>query len=150
GQNPLKTRSSRRLKHPDFYALLIAESAVRWDDQFWIEDERGWKDGRLLNTSMNDKRTTWSWCNGRAVALLARAAVANALGREFKDQRICAALYAPETDVLKTASPGLCCGTSGVVDAFIELYSRYPIEQFLEKATHATSLIIEKTPRSQL
>jgi type 2 lantibiotic biosynthesis protein LanM len=128
----------------------IVENALRWDDQSWITDEQGWRDGRLLDAPLTGEDTNWGWCNGRAGMLLVRAAIADALGREFTDEIVSSALHAPITDVLKTASPGLCCGTSGVLDALLELEKRYPTDELQEKVTQATAIIAEKTPRSLL
>ncbi len=100
-------------------ARTAALDALRFDDLAWVTDERGWRDTRYP-ADREGPRTTWSWCNGRTGALLARHAVAEALG-EPADPLIHEAVRAEPDGVLDDSSPGLCCGTPGAVDALLHL-----------------------------
>ncbi|WP_420125413.1 type 2 lanthipeptide synthetase LanM [Longimicrobium sp.] len=104
----------------DARAADAARDALRYDDAFWVAEERGWMDARLEGTDP-EQLTTWAWCNGRSGALLARLAVSRALGDPFVAGCACDALHAHASDVLDEVSPGLCCGTPGVVDALLQL-----------------------------
>ncbi len=81
-------------------------------------NQKGWRDGRFPE---DQEYVTWSWCNGRTGALLSRFSVAEDLGDPYPDGLTVPALAASNDDLTGTVSPGLCCGTSGAVDAFTEI-----------------------------
>jgi type 2 lantibiotic biosynthesis protein LanM len=123
-------------------AAEVAHDALAFDDTFWLSDKQGWLDPRLVEVN-GEQRTSWSWCNGRSGALLARLAVSEALGTSFNDGFVRYALSAPATDVLIEASPGLCCGTAGAIDALLQLqqHTRHsPISDCLEKAVNTLAV----------
>jgi lantibiotic modifying enzyme len=104
----------------DSEAAETALGALAFDDRFWLEEERGWQDIRL--PAENTKQhTTWTWCNGRSGALLARQAVAEALQLSNPSPLVSAALHADMADALSGFAPGLCCGTPGVVDSLLQI-----------------------------
>lgn len=100
-------------------AAELARAGIDFDDCFWDSEERGWLDLRIAGKG--GPRTTWSWCNGRSGALLARLVVAEQLGGNFDQGLVRLALRAPESDVLVAASPGLCCGSAGAFDALLTI-----------------------------
>ncbi|HEX8648251.1 MAG TPA: type 2 lanthipeptide synthetase LanM [Thermoleophilaceae bacterium] len=123
-----------------------AEAALAFDDSFWRPAERGWTDARLA-AGGEDKQTTWSWCNGRAGALLARASIAREIGRSFPGELEAAAAGAEPDDAMADSSPGLCCGTPGVVDALLEVRAQCP-ETVLDTRISAAINLLADAPRS--
>lgn len=107
----------------DSAAAEVALSAITFDDRFWLEEEKGWRDVRLP-TEGTKQHTTWTWCNGRSGALLARHAVADALQLSNPGPLVSAALHAETEDALLGFAPGLCCGTPGVVDSLLQIHNQ--------------------------
>ena len=132
----------------DERAARLAVQALQHDDSFWIGHERGWADGRFMDMEMRE-RTNWSWCNGRSGALLARAAVADALGTTFMSSAVEQAMDAGGSDILSEVSPGLCCGTVGALDALISVQSRHPSANIDACVSRASTLLTCNTPASQ-
>jgi type 2 lantibiotic biosynthesis protein LanM len=128
-------------------AAETAEDALAYDDTFWIPDERGWLDARLADAD-HKHHTNWAWCNGRAGALLARAAVADALGRRFQGANIASALEADASDILTEVSPGLCCGTPGALDALLQVQTQAPGEALTARVAAVVDLVVAETPKS--
>lgn len=131
----------------DARAAEIAVKALQHDDGFWIDAENGWADGRFLDLAMPE-RTNWSWCNGRSGAVLARLAVAEALGVPFGSERVERALSAGNSDVLTDISPGLCCGTAGAVDSLLAVCARHKHAQLQARVATAVELMATKSPGS--
>jgi lantibiotic modifying enzyme len=127
-------------------AADLARAAMSFDDTFWTPDDHGWRDARLDGT-LQASRTSWAWCNGRAGAVLARVAVAEALGESGDDHLLLDACGAPPADVLMNVSPGMCCGTPGAVDALLAVSGRAPgdVEQL---ARGAIERLATSSPRS--
>ncbi len=126
----------------------LAAAALRYDDTFWLTGEAGWRDARLDERS-SEQLTTWAWCNGRSGALLARQAVAAALGQPFAAGRVCEACAAAAGDVLAEVSPGLCCGTPGAVDALLQVAGELPGDALATRLRAAVTLLARHTPASQ-
>lgn len=132
----------------DSAAARLARRALAHDDGFWDEEEKGWTDARLTGTDPI-ARTTWSWCNGRSGALLARKAIAEALDAPFLDDRhVCAAMAAAESDAAAESSPGLCCGTPGLVDSLIEVRRLAP-DAIGGQLDRMVTMMATRTPPSQ-
>ncbi len=126
----------------------LAQSALRYDDTFWLAAEHGWRDARLDEDS-SEQLTTWAWCNGRSGALLARHAVAQALDCPFCAGHVQAACAAADGDVVAEVSPGLCCGTPGAVDALLHVAADAPDAALRALAGRSTALLAKHTPASQ-
>ncbi len=160
------TAGSRQMPHPSHGASGIAMALARWaalrgdpraaqiavkalhhDDGFWVDAENGWADGRFFDLALPE-RTNWSWCNGRSGAILARLAVAEALGMRFGSERVERALSAGSSDVLRDVSPGLCCGTAGAVDSLLAVCARHKHEQLQARVVTAVELMATKSPGS--
>ena len=132
----------------DAAAAHLARRALAHDDSFWDDGERGWTDARLTGTDPI-ARTTWSWCNGRSGALLARKAIAEALDDPFLDDRhVCTAMAADESDAAAESSPGLCCGTPGLVDSLIEVRRLAP-DAIGDQLDRVVTMMATRTPASQ-
>lgn len=132
----------------DDRAATLALRALQHDDSFWIDHERGWADGRFMGMEMPE-RTNWSWCNGRSGALLARAAVADALGTSFLGHTVENALDADYGDILTEVSPGLCCGTVGALDALLCVHAQHPHHTLDGYVSRIASMLTCHTPASQ-
>jgi lantibiotic modifying enzyme len=131
----------------DAAAAETAVKALAFDNSFWLAEEAGWIDARLEKPN-GEPRTTWSWCNGRSGALLARLAVAEALGQPFQDDFIAAAMLAPADGVLRESAPGLCCGTAGAIDSLICIRDRVGVEAASSLVQQAVNVLATKTPVS--
>ena len=128
----------------DKNAAEISLKAICHDDAFWIEQEQGWADGRFQDIELNEK-TNWSWCNGRAGALLSRLAVSEALNVPFLSDNVSKALTAKKTDVLTEITPGLCCGTPGVLDALLKIEAVYNHPNIAQCTEQAINLLATKS-----
>ena len=133
----------------DDAAAQIVLKAMQFDDNFWNEKEKGWDDARFLHLD-HDKKTNWSWCNGRSGAILSRLSISQALGIPFESNAMISdSIQAEKTDVLEDVSSGLCCGTAGVIDAMLEVKhhccNHHHIDATLE---HAVKAIATKSPCS--
>lgn len=126
----------------------LAQAALRYDDTFWLANERGWRDARL-DESSSEQLTTWAWCNGRSGALLARHAVAQALDCPFCSDHVHTACTAHESDVVAEVSPGLCCGTAGAIDALLQIDADVPNAFISTLAQRSIVLLAKHTPASQ-
>ena len=96
------------------------------------------------------RSTSWTWCNGRSGMLLARAAVAEALGRRFEDGLAMLALQAPADDDVRSRMPGLCCGPAGILDAALEVEARSEGGALREVIDCAASHLLDGMPESLL
>jgi lantibiotic modifying enzyme len=125
----------------------LALMALRHDDSFWVEPERGWADGRFQDVELPE-RTNWSWCNGRSGGLLSRLAVSEALHTPFATETVERALNAAGSDILTDVSPGLCCGTAGAVDALFEVCRRHGHDTLAEQGVRAAEAMARSSPRN--
>lgn len=128
-------------------ALDLAAEAMRFDDQSWRPNQKGWRDGRFPE---DQEYVTWSWCNGRTGALLSRFSVAEDLGDPYPDGLTVPALAASNDDLTGTVSPGLCCGTSGAVDAFTEICRRAPDTGQEDRLNSIVTMLARRTAASHL
>ncbi|MBA8927970.1 type 2 lantibiotic biosynthesis protein LanM [Kutzneria viridogrisea] len=131
----------------DEQAVTAVQGALRFDNTFWLAENQGWRDARLVEVEP-DRRTSWAWCNGRSGALLARLAVADALGLPFLADRVPEALRAPAADVLAEVAPGLCCGTPGAVDALLRVEQEVVSSELSARVGDAVRLVATKAPQS--
>lgn len=124
-------------------AARIARGALLADDTFWNKKESGWIDIRSAGTDPL-QATNWGWCNGRSGALLARAAVSDALDEPLTGDRIHSALCAHSSDVLSELRPGLCCGTPGALDSLYVLDGRVDTSLLKKHKDTALRLVATK------
>lgn len=128
-------------------AKEIVQGAIRYDDSFWDEKENGWIDARVERLA-DEARTTWSWCNGRSGGLLARLAISEAMKTSFLDDYTSRALNADRSDIFEEASPGLCCGTAGLLDVLLKINELYPTASLQDSIGRATDLVAVHSPAS--
>lgn len=128
-------------------AARVAHSALALENSFWLTDEKGWLDARVTEVK-SEGRANWSWCNGRAGALLARLAVSESLGTSFEEGLTLDALNAKESDAIVQASPGLCCGTAGIIDALLQVQQFISHSQLSACLNKAINTLATSSPAS--
>lgn len=92
----------------------LVVDALAWDDQY----HRAEADPDA--PTLGDGDIGWSWCRGRSGSIAARVIIDALLDLRVSED-IETAVAADPNGPLKHPSPGLCCGTGGVLDALIGL-----------------------------
>ncbi|MCL3882223.1 type 2 lanthipeptide synthetase LanM [Marivita sp. GX14005] len=99
----------------DGSSLDTVRAALSADDRFWRDHLNGWQ--HVPN--IEPPAAGWSWCGGRAGAVSARSLVWNLVGHPFDIERAYRAASAEAGGSLVRPALGLCCGTSGILDALL-------------------------------